>query len=278
MKIWELESETIGYYTINTSNFAEDSLKYFKPNFKGNPIEDWKAVDVQTYRDGKYTDAPQLISGIPILSKRAIECLSTIMKGSVEILPLSHPEYDLYAVNVLNVIDAIDYKNAEEKRLSSGHFVGFNKYAFHFERVQNQHIFKIPETVKLDVFVSDEFRDTVLRHNLVGFRFIEVWDSEVTTTDREEKLQYYQQMLNQIEQAKGEEFSFSDALTKLEDGKAVASGKWRMQHNNNNELLVGELIEDCTYQWLKMVYYPPIFLQLKWHVVEKMDTQSIVVG
>jgi hypothetical protein len=38
--------------------------------------------------------------------------------------------------------------------------------------------------------------------------------------------------------------SFREALAILEEGWAVASGKWRMQHNDENELLVGKLTED----------------------------------
>ena len=44
--------------------------------------------------------------------QKAIEVVFDLIKRKVEILPLVHERYECYAVNVLNVLDCIDYENA----------------------------------------------------------------------------------------------------------------------------------------------------------------------
>ena len=84
-----------------------------------------------------------------------------------------------YAINVVQVIDCIDYKKAECIRFkSSNRVMDFTKYAFKPEMVKGKHIFKIPEHPRAYVLVSDEFRNRVLNSGLEGFHFEELWDSE----------------------------------------------------------------------------------------------------
>lgn len=66
-------------------------------------------------------------------------------------------------------------------------------------------------------------------NGLKGFTFELLWDSE-DNGDAEAKLErQYQEALAAIERNKGEEFSFKEALKRMEAGENVASGKWRLQ-------------------------------------------------
>ncbi|WP_412677877.1 AHH domain-containing protein [Bacillus wiedmannii] len=98
-------------------------------------------------------------------------------------------EYILEVERVLSLVkkrdgtqeDAIDYEKAILKKLRSGLVIDFKKYAFLPNIVKNQTIFKVylNEILHIpSIFVSDEFRNTVLESDLKGFEFIEVWDSE----------------------------------------------------------------------------------------------------
>ncbi|CAG9613253.1 hypothetical protein BACCIP111899_02467 [Bacillus rhizoplanae] len=66
--------------------------------------------------------------------------------------------------------------------MTSGLIIGCEKFSFIPSIVQNQTIFKIYIN-KINhptaVFVSDAFRNTVLKIGLQGFEFVEVWDSEL---------------------------------------------------------------------------------------------------
>lgn len=49
---------------------------------------------------------------------------------------LKHPSESYYAINVINVLDYIDYENAEPNDWG-----GFDKWTFIEEIIENQHIF-----------------------------------------------------------------------------------------------------------------------------------------
>ena len=86
-----------------------------------------------------------------------------------------------YIINVLNALDAINYEKAILKKLRSGLVIDFKNTHSYLIWLRNQTIFKVylNEILHIpSVFVSDEFRNTVLESDLKGFEFIEVWDSE----------------------------------------------------------------------------------------------------
>ncbi|WP_028399079.1 imm11 family protein [Ectobacillus panaciterrae] len=188
MKIWELKSDFNGYESIQLVNFDEDFDRYFDTRFP-NPLpllSNWEDVYVKTIEKEAMrarSDFPHfwVDVGTSVVSEKAKVALQGLVKNSVEFLPLIHDEYQYYAIHVLKIIDAIDYKKAVLKRLSSGFVIGFDKYEFIKERVLNQHIFKVylnDNIHRTATFVSDVFRDLALESELTGANFVEVWDSE----------------------------------------------------------------------------------------------------
>ena len=71
-----------------------------------------------------------------ILNKKAVDTLDDLIEGQVEILPLKHPSENYYAINVINVLDCIDYENAEPNDWG-----GFDNWAFIEEKIENQTYF-----------------------------------------------------------------------------------------------------------------------------------------
>lgn len=126
-------------------------------------------------------------------------------------------------------------------------------------------MFKIKETAVVQVFVTEAFKDLVERHGLKGLDFSEVYDSAFTAEKEEEQKQNYQAALDSIEYSKGTEFSYDEARVLMEQGEAVASGKWKMQYDEKGELWLGELMLDLKYEWGRPVYVPPILLGYAWH-------------
>lgn len=55
------------------------------------------------------SDAPGFT--IPVFSRRAWECLEPLISKNVEILPLDFNEKEYFGINVITVLDAIDYEN-----------------------------------------------------------------------------------------------------------------------------------------------------------------------
>ena len=56
--------------------------------------------------------------------------------------------------------------------------MAFKKYVFLPNVIENVSIFKISDEKIRYAFVSDEFKQTVEKNNLLGFKFKLVWDSE----------------------------------------------------------------------------------------------------
>lgn len=124
------------------------------------------------------SDAPGFT--IPVFSKSALGILKPLIKNSIEELDLQYPEADYYGINVISVLNVIDYTKSEYKMYSDGkRIMAFQKYAFRScdELIQNN-IFKIVDEPRRRVFVSDKFKQTVEDNNLTEFKFKLVWDSE----------------------------------------------------------------------------------------------------
>lgn len=175
-------------------------------------------------------------------------------------------------INVTNIIDCVDYNRSVIKLTSKGTFAGFNKLVFDFSKIpDNTYIFKIKETATFCEFVTEAFKDLVELHGLKGLDFSEVYDSAFTAEKEEEQKQNYQAALDSIEHSKGTEFSYDEARILMEQGKAVASGKWRMQLDENGELWIADLTPALVYDWGQPIYIPPVLMLLQWHEVEKYD-------
>ncbi|WP_373463781.1 imm11 family protein [Paenibacillus sp. V4I9] len=84
--------------------------------------------------------------------------------GDILPLPLNYTDKQYYVLRVTNILDSIDYEHSELEILSTGLTVGFKKYGFIPEKLNNQYIFKvfINERIYSTVtFVTDDFKDKV---------------------------------------------------------------------------------------------------------------------
>lgn len=183
MRIWQLDNTLEEYETIQAKEFKYYDDNYFDPGFKGKSmINNWATIEMATIHRGKKSDVPWCGHMVPVFSKKSIEVLKDLIKGSVELLPLNHDDYkeqnQLYAINIVNLRDCIDYEKSERKVFRSGKMGPFTKYVFKEDIVRGVHIFKIKDLPYIREFYSDEFRERALRSNLRGFRFNEVWNSE----------------------------------------------------------------------------------------------------
>ncbi|KXY32706.1 Uncharacterized protein BWINRA5_04620 [Bacillus mycoides] len=186
MKIWQLKSSTKDYQTFQLFNYEEDK-KYFKNDFNSTVslLDSWTAKFIEIVDEGYQSDCPIFWgkSGLQIISEKAKSVLESLVGNNVEFLPLIHKEANekYYAIHVLCVLDTLDINNTIFEKLSSGLIIGCEKFAFTPNVIQNEMIFKVYVNKRIHptaVFVSDEFRNTVLESDLKGFEFVEVWDSE----------------------------------------------------------------------------------------------------
>ena len=109
-------------------------------------IDSWRPVPVRIYRSHKSGDFPSLVSHVPVFSRRALHALSPLIGDSIEALPLQNSVEELYAINVLAVVDCMDYSRAELKYFSDGEIMDIIRYAFKPDCIKGKHIFKVRES------------------------------------------------------------------------------------------------------------------------------------
>ena len=181
MKIWRLEHASNDYESIIPVNkMTLDEWRSFDGQRK---LENWVPIKVTRMEPkkglplGNIADFNSIMS---VLDEKAIKILLPLIENDVELLPLEFDEINpLYAINVIDVIDAIDYEKSEYKTFSDGNrIMRFMKYAFREEAIAGKHIFKLIDEPKNYPFVSDTFKDAGINAGLEGFKFRLVWDSE----------------------------------------------------------------------------------------------------
>ncbi|MGZ9586515.1 imm11 family protein [Paenibacillus marinisediminis] len=268
MRIWMLLS---GDKSMWLEQVESNEVNVFY-DFNGGTLEINKELQFKVIRKGENKDLPILYSGVPVLSDKSFDVLTELMSGKVQFLNANiiNHEQKYTIANVTNVIDAIDHARSIPD-FSVGCIVGFKKIAFIEKKVANQHIFKTPELTTSTVYVSDQFRETVLKAKLKGFDFIEVWDSEITEDMEKAAQDRYESFLAELDRSKGHEVNWSEAVQMINNGKAVANGHWKMQNDKNGVLQFARLGLDCQYEWSNSPYIPPILLGLLWHEVDKSE-------
>jgi hypothetical protein len=190
MKIWHLKSNLSGEFEdLQLVNFKKDNEHFDEFNKLDTLASTWSNVEVYTLTNGRKSDFPMFWGHgypIPVLSEGALNVVQDFFKGTAEVLPLSHPDHMYYAVHVLNVINAVNYGNCVFEEVSPGRPVSIKRYSFLPDKVVNEHIFKVylNDKVFFYVFVSDTFKERVTSSSLVGYHFVEVWDSEKEDSDQ----------------------------------------------------------------------------------------------
>ncbi len=133
----------------------------------------WKPIPVTLVKGEKRTDFPALPGSDLVVTEHAWQILQPLMGQSAEALPLSCNRGEGYfVINVLDVVDCLDYEHSEVERFSDGRVMWINAYAFKGGAVGNKNIFKLPEPGK--IIVSETFRAWIEKNRLEGLIFEKV--------------------------------------------------------------------------------------------------------
>ncbi len=124
-----------------------------------------------------------LDSSCLVFDQKTLELCRSVFEMSGEIIPIQierGPE--LYILNILECMNGLDYENTVWDYYGDGTKGRILEYAFHKERIINEStIFKIPETVNIDIFCfantkdrEDEFYHIYHDNGLTGLLFEEM--------------------------------------------------------------------------------------------------------
>jgi hypothetical protein len=257
LKVWELTVTWENTILWEILKINPTKLQDYK--FDGSYIDSWEDFLI-SFENKKMRDSIDAGIGRPAISKRALEILMHLLENKVQVLPLVHPKFEYFVLNVTNVIDAIDYERSTFRKLPSGRILTVKKHVFKSEYISNIDIFKVPYFTT-NVYVSDRFRQTVIDNNLSGFDFIELWDSKAPIEE---------ELIEPIEWKDpngSESMTFSEAMKLAEtNGQIYRSGRWRMKFNEEGKLEIGEVDNKGQVHYLVLIYIPPILLTQKWYL------------
>ncbi len=190
MKIYKLSADFDNYDACGI-DYAACSKKYgIKEDYDMNIALDGSSVADSWWPRimKRYNDAPladyisKLSSDVIIMRRESIEKIEHLF-CNYEILPLICDFGDYWAINIMDVLDCVDYEHSEFKRFPQSTTKGtprimrFIKFAFIPDKLCGFHVFKIPDLPKAHIFVDEVFVNEVSKCNITGFDFKLVWEN-----------------------------------------------------------------------------------------------------
>ncbi len=183
MNVYSVSLDVDHYQSLELVNLDSDWEAMYE--FDGTPIKSWQPLKVEAFFDEELKaqlpagDFPSLFADIPALSQRAVEVLQPLIAGDAELLPLECSECQYSILNVTNVVDALDEAESEIVRFPDGKKVlDIKRFVFVPAKLHNESIFKLPQLLLGQIFVTDRFVNAVRAAGLVGVNFIWLWSSE----------------------------------------------------------------------------------------------------
>ena len=184
MKIWRLEIDFGEYESFQLVNKDKQFLREFKNKIlSGKPQNgELDNMEIEIVEGEIATDLPKFwsASGTMLFSEKSKNCLESLISDCVELIPIKYQNTTIYMINILCLTDTIDYSNAILKKLDSGLVVGVESYSFVTSKIQDFNMFKLMLNGRIystEIFVTSEFKTRVEENKLLGFKFVEVWDS-----------------------------------------------------------------------------------------------------
>ena len=168
----------------------ESFMKFDQELCEGMPVSDeFRFVELERNnsnpREKEFMDCSQvwITTGIVLFNQKAKDCLEGVFGDYVEFVPAKYQDDIYYIVNVLNIIDGLNYEKSEFEKLDDGRPYSINKFSLRPNMVNNISIFKLflEESIySTEIFVSQEVKDIVEENGLTGFSFEEVWRDDET--------------------------------------------------------------------------------------------------
>ncbi|MFC4779235.1 imm11 family protein [Paenibacillus sp. GCM10023252] len=267
MKIWQLRP--IEKCMELDFNLLED----YQNDFQGVPIHHSYENRISLVKKGRHNEIAYLTAGIPVFNLKAFDVVSDLIKDDVQFLPTTVEGNEFVLVNVLSLINCLDYtKSVVEKNNRLGFVDGISEIYFLEAYIRDKNIFKIPEFPKTRVYVTDTFKEAVEASKLKGFEFSKVWDSEISKEVDLGQLMRYHTKIISMEHRAGGRYSWGDILKMMQEDRAFASERWKVQTGKYTQnILAAQLGLNGEYYWVNSTCIPDSFSSLLWYEVDKED-------
>lgn len=161
MKIFKIKTDSNNVQLVQPTDHSKITLERFKFDCESK-MKDFEGISFYVYNPKiKPKNFYSTSGGCLVFDEKTLELCRIVFEMSGEIIPIQierGPE--LYILNVLECMNGLDYQNTKWDYYSNGTKGRILEYSFLKERVMTEAtIFKIPETIKTDIFCCVDIKD-----------------------------------------------------------------------------------------------------------------------
>ncbi|MGH1461915.1 MAG: imm11 family protein [Neptuniibacter sp.] len=146
------------------------------PFFTGSKMQNAWVEPPLKLSQGEIYDVMSYRPGAIVISKSAKTEIEPFIKDEVEFLPITMGEtIELYVINVINVIDCLNFERSEVRFHADGKTVRtVRHYDFNLKRLSGVNLFKIPETKSAEILCTPEFKKKLDGLSISGVKCVSV--------------------------------------------------------------------------------------------------------
>ncbi|WP_322923217.1 imm11 family protein [Paenibacillus campi] len=268
MKIYKLHLDEVS--TMNASSMDKQFREELNNKLlMGESFDFRDGLKIETEIEGENKGLASFLSTSSLWRKDIVDLLVPLVGEQVQFLPVQHPEYDYFLMNILNIVDRIDHSQSISERSEILDFIRYYKRYVFDTTLYPYHVFRIPE-LEYSIFVSEAFVNIILENGIKGMLFELLYDSE-TWQDPNPKVtaQYHDFITKHIEV--GTFYKWEEVVEGLQDGKAYASAHWKVQLTQYGDRIFGQLRSSLDYHFFIPTTIPQELFALKWYETERTD-------
>ncbi len=177
--LWDVMIDSNIYRTFDPGDYLSQTVQ-FSDMFQSNQLllDSWEIPNLKLFRYEGEEQKPlaDFMSGfdVPSVRKEATEVIRPLVEGTVEFLPLETEIGNYFALHV-KFLDCLDAsRSVVERAEEDGSIIGVDRYAFHWDRLRDAHMFRIPEQGLSRLFVSASFKSIYEENKWTGLLFYPV--------------------------------------------------------------------------------------------------------
>lgn len=166
-------------YFLDPSYSEDDSLtmlRYFGagdgPRYCGEEKSDDEFFGKLKFEKGNMCDFIHIKPGVMACTPRVKEAIFDEVSNEVQFIPVNVEGIELYVVNVINVIDALNHDESVIKCLPDGRIMKMSPCVIDESKVFGSLFFKIPENSCKAFFGTEKLKELVESKGFAGLRFI----------------------------------------------------------------------------------------------------------
>ena len=111
-----------------------------------------------------------------VLGEHARELIGSSLEQYGELLPLSCEGQRFWTLNVTSFVDALDEGASQVVRASeTGRPLMIRRHAFKAEPLEGAEVFKLPQTPRGLIYVTESFSERLRDSKLAGLQLVQLW-------------------------------------------------------------------------------------------------------